>query len=607
MEMLTQAAVFFTAAVIVVPIFRKLGLGAVLGYLAAGALIGPFGLKLIKDVELIMHFSEFGVVLLLFIIGLELQPARLWTMRSTVFGLGGAQVLISALIFGLIAVTAGDIGVPAAAVIGLGLALSSTAFVLQTLAERGELRDRHGRVAFAILLFQDMAAIPVLALVPLLGAGHAMNGETPVLVTLLKVVGVVAAVIIGGNLLLRPVLRAVAAARTPELFTATALLIVSVTSLLMDSVGISMALGAFLAGMLLANSEYRHQLEADIEPFKGLLLGLFFIAVGMGLNLGLLRQAPAAIALLVVSLMVIKGIVVYALGRIWGLNAQSAKSLGLAIPQGGEFAFVIFTAAVTAGVLSKELEDLLVVVVSVSMAATPAVSIANDWLTRGFVPPQEAPYHVAPTEEAAVIIAGFGRFGQITGRILAARHIPFTALDISAAQVDFVKKFGADIFYGDASRIDLLRAAKADKAKVLVLAIDDMEASLRTAETVAKNFPHIKIYARARNRQHAYRLMDLGVTTLRRETFLSSLDLSREVLMGLGMKAGDAEKTIQTFRAHDEKRLFEHYTHYDDDEKLQSLVKASAKELEEMFARDAIEGAGGEPVVGKTDRGQRAA
>lgn len=606
MEILTQAAVFFTAAVIVVPIFRKLGLGAVLGYLAAGALIGPFGLKLIKDVELIMHFSEFGVVLLLFIIGLELQPSRLWTMRSTVFGLGGAQVLVTALILGLIGVAAGKVTIAAAIVIGLGLALSSTAFVLQTLAERGELRDRHGRAAFAILLFQDIAAIPVLAVVPLLGAGH-MTSDTPVLANLLKIVGVVAAVIVGGNLLLRPVLRAVAATRTPELFTATALLIVSATSLLMNSVGISMALGAFLAGMLLANSEYRHQLEADIEPFKGLLLGLFFISVGMGLNLSLLREAPAAIGLLVAGLMLIKGIVAYALGRFWGLSAHSAKNLGLAIPQGGEFAFVIFTAAVAAGVMPKELEDLLVVVVSVSMAATPAVGIANDWLTRGFVPPQEAPYHVAPMEDAPVIIAGFGRFGQITGRILAARHIPFIALDSSAAQVDFVKKFGADVFYGDASRVDLLRAAKADTAKVLVLAIDDVESSLRTAQTVIKNFPHLKIYARARNRQHAYRLMDLGVTTLRRETFLSSLDLTQEVLIGLGMKAADAERTVQTFRAHDEKRLFEHYTHHDDEGKMQSLAKASAKELEEMFARDATERSAGEPVVGASGRNQRAA
>jgi len=607
MEMLVQAAVFFAAAVIVVPIFRKLGLGAVLGYLAAGALIGPFGLKLIIDVDAIMHFAEFGVVLLLFIIGLELQPARLWTFRSTVFGLGGAQVLVTGLILGAAAVAFG-IGVAPAAVIGLGLALSSTAFVLQTLAERGELKDRHGRVAFAILLFQDMAAIPVLAVVPLLGAGYAVASGTSVSFTLLKVAGVLTAVIVGGTLLLRPVLRAVAATRTPELFTATALLIVSGTALLMNSVGISMALGAFLAGMLLANSEYRHQLEADIEPFKGLLLGLFFISVGMALNLGLLRESAGTVGLLVAGLLIVKGVVVYGLGRLWGLNHRSSKSLGLAIPQGGEFAFVIFTAAVTAGVMSKNLEELLVLVVSVSMAATPAISLANDWLTRGFVPPPEKPYHVAPPDEQPVIIAGFGRFGQIVGRILAARRIPFTALDISATQVDFVRKFGNEVYYGDASRLDLLRAAKADTAKVMVLAIDDMEASLRTAETVVKNFPHLKVYARARNRQHAYRLMDLGVTMLRRETFLSSLDLARQVLVGLGMDEAEAQRTVAAFREHDERRLFEHYTHYGDEEKMRSLAKAGAKELEEMFARDAAEGvAGEEPVVGVPDRKPQAA
>lgn len=607
MEMLTQAAVFFTAAVIVVPIFRSLGLGAVLGYLAAGALIGPFGLKMISDVDAIMHFAEFGVVLLLFIIGLELQPTRLWTFRNTVFGLGSAQVVLTGLVIGGVAVAAG-IGLSTAVVVGLGLALSSTAFVLQTLAERGELKDRHGRVAFAILLFQDIAAIPVLAAVPLLSAGYAVTSGNSIWLTVLKVAGVLAAVVIGGNILLRPVLRAVAATRTPELFTATALLIVSGTALLMNSVGISMALGAFLAGMLLANSEYRHQLEADIEPFKGLLLGLFFISVGMALNLGLLREEPGTVGLLVAGLMAAKGILVYVLGRMWGLNHHSAKSLGLALPQGGEFAFVIFTAAVTAGVMGKDLEELLVLVVSASMAATPFISLANDWLTRGFVPPQEKPYHVAPIDEQPVIIAGFGRFGQIVGRILAARRIPFTALDSSAAQVDFVRKFGSEIYYGDASRLDLLRAAKADKAKVLVLAIDDVDASIRTAETVVKNFPHLKIYARARNRQHAYRLMDLGVTMLRRETLLSSLDLAREVLIGLGMAEAEAEKTVKTFHAHDEKRLFEHYTHYGDEEKMRALAKVAAKELEEMFARDAAEDVTGEtPVVGTPERKQQAA
>ena len=588
MEFLAQAAVFFGAAVIIVPIFRRLGLGAVLGYLTAGAIIGPFGLKLFTDVGSISHFAELGVVLLLFIIGLELQPGRLWTMRTSVFGLGGAQVAVSGVLLTAGAMAFG-LGFRGAVVVGISLAFSSTAFVLQTLAERGELKDRHGRAAFAILLFQDLAAIPMLAVVPLLGAGYAVAGASEIVLTVVKIVAVLTVVIIGGTFLLRPVLRSVAKTRTPELFTATALLIVAGTALLMDSVGISMALGAFLAGVLLANSEYRHELEADIEPFKGLLLGLFFISVGMGLNLKLLREEFGTIALLVLGLMTIKGGVLFGLGRAWKMNTHSAKSLALALPQGGEFAFVIFAAAAAAQLMDNDLQQLLVLVVSLSMAGTPVLSLANDWMTRGFVTPPSEPYSVSPPDERPVIIAGFGRFGQIIGRVLAAKKIPFTALDVSAEHVDFVRQFGAEIYYGDASRLDLLRAAKADKAKVLVLAVDDVEASVRTAEAVTRHFPHLTIIARARNRQHAYRLMDLGVTIMRRETFLSSLDLARQTLIGLGMRPRDAERTVRTFQAHDEKRLFEHHNYYTDKEKMKSLAKDAAKELEEMFARDAAE------------------
>ncbi len=588
MEFLAQAAVFFGAAVIIVPIFRRLGLGAVLGYLAAGALIGPYGLKLFTGVGDIMHTAELGVVLLLFIIGLELQPSRLWTMRAAVFGLGGAQVAITGLVLTAAAMLLG-LGARTAIVAGISLAFSSTAFVLQTLAERGELKDRHGRAAFAILLFQDLAAIPMLAAVPLLGTGYAVASVSEVTLSIAKIVAVLSVVIVGGTYLLRPVLRSVARTRTPELFTATALLIVAGTALLMDSVGISMALGAFLAGVLLANSEYRHELEADIEPFKGLLLGLFFMSVGMGLNLALLRTQFGAIALLVLGLMAVKGAVLFGLGRARGMNTHSAKSLALALPQGGEFAFVIFSAAAAVGLMSGDLQQLLVLVVSLSMAGTPVLSLINDWMTRGFVAPPSEPYHVAPLDERPVIIAGFGRFGQIVGRVLAAKQIPFTALDVSAEHVDFVRQFGAEIYYGDASRLDLLRAAKADRAKVLVLAVDDVEASLRTAETVRRHFPHLTVVARARNRQHAYRLMDLGVTLLRRETFLSSLDIARQVLVGLGMRPKDAERTVRTFQAHDEKRLFEHHNYYTDQEKMKSLAKDAAKELEEMFARDAAE------------------
>jgi monovalent cation:proton antiporter-2 (CPA2) family protein len=588
MDTLTQAAVFFGAAVLVVPIFRRLGLGAVLGYLAAGAAIGPFGLSLIADVEAAAHLAEFGVVLLLFIIGLELNPTRLWTMRSMVFGLGSAQVLVTGAVLAVAGVYFG-LGAGAAIVIGIALAFSSTAFVLQTLAERGELKDRHGRAAFAVLLFQDIAAIPLLAAVPFLAPDQIERDTASLLLGAARVAAVLTAVVIGGHFLLRPTLRIVASTRIPELFTATALLIVSGTALLMNSVGISMALGAFLAGVLLANTEYRHQLEADIEPFKGLLLGLFFMSVGMGLNLGLMKDNARDVALLVVGLMVVKGAALFGLGRIWDLNKKAAGDFALALPQGGEFAFVIFTAAIGAGLMARDVHDLLVLVVSLSIAATPLARIGYDWLTRGLVPPVDPDYDVAPITDHPVIIAGFGRFGQITGRILAAKHIPFIALDASAEQVDFVKRFGAEIYYGDASRLELLRAARAESAKILVLAIDDVEASLRTAETVTRHFPHLQIYARSRNRQHTHRLMDLGVRVLRRETFLSALDLTKEVLRGLGISAKEAERTVKTFQEHDERRLAEHHTHYNDEEKMRSLAKSAAKELEEMFMRDAAE------------------
>lgn len=588
MDILPQAAVFFGAAVLIVPIFRRLGLGAVLGYLAAGAIIGPFGLSMISDVEATAHFAEFGVVLLLFIIGLELNPARLWTMRNLVFGLGGAQVFGTGVLIAAAALYFGQT-IAAAIVIGLALAFSSTAFVLQTLAERGELKDRYGRYAFAILLFQDVAAIPLLAVVPLLGGGESAPDGAALLLDTARVAAVLVAVVIGGHFLLRPALRMVASTKIPELFTAIALLIVSGTALLMNSVGISMALGAFLAGVLLANSEYRHQLEADIEPFKGLLLGLFFMAVGMGLNLALMKERAGDVMLLVLGLMVIKGGVLYIIGRIWQLDRHASKDMALALPQGGEFAFVIFTAALAAGLMARDLHDLLVLVVSLSIAATPLARLGHDWLTRGLVPTRDPEYDVTPTSDHPVIIAGFGRFGQITGRVLAAKHIPFIALDASADQVDFVKRFGNQIYYGDASRLELLRAARAESAKILVVAVDDVEASLRTVETAVKHFPHLQIYARARNRQHAYRLMDLGVRVIKRETFLSALDLTREVLRGLGLSAKDAARTVETFQEHDERRLAEHHTHYNDQEKMQSLAKDAARELEDMFMRDAAE------------------
>ena len=589
MSLLVEAAVFLAAAVIAVPLFKRLGLGAVLGYLAAGVVIGPWALGLVSDVDHILHFAEFGVVLLLFVIGLELQPARLWTMRRSVFGLGGAQVFVTAALLSVAGYALG-LGPTAAGVVGLSLSLSSTAFALQTLAEKNQLTTRHGRTAFSILLLQDLAVIPMLAIVPLLGLKATGPLDSSGVIAAVQTVAIVLAVAVGGRYLLRPLLRVVAATGTREVFTAMALLTVVGTALLMETVGLSMALGAFLAGVLLADSEYRHALEADIEPFKGMLLGLFFIAVGMSLNVGLVAQRPGLVLALVAGLIAIKFLVLFTLGRLTGLTQTSARSLAVTLSQGGEFAFVIFGVAVAAQLLEPGLVELLIAVVTVSMAVTPLLSFLNDKMA-GSSPekPAAREFDAPPEKERHVIIAGFGRFGQIVARVLRAKKIPFTALEISPARIDFVRKYGNKIYYGDASRLALLHAARAGKAAAFVLAIDDVEASLRTAATVRKHFPKLTIYARARDRKHAHRLMDLGVTIMRRATLHSSLDLAGALLTGLGLTASEAEQAVETFRQHDEMLLFAHYWHHNDEEKMQALSKEGARELEELFEQDAAE------------------
>ncbi|MGH8726904.1 MAG: monovalent cation:proton antiporter-2 (CPA2) family protein [Burkholderiales bacterium] len=581
MSLLVQTAIFLSAMVLAVPLSRRLGLGAILGYLIAGVAIGPWGLGLVSDVENVLHFSELGVVLLLFVIGLELEPSRLWRLRKAVFGMGAAQVFTSGAVFALAGIAFG-LPYPAAIIVGLALAMSSTAFALQMLAERKELTARHGRSAFAILLFQDLIAIPILALIPLYGAGVGASSFS--LVDAVTVLGVLAAVVIGGRYILRPILRIIAAVRTQEVFTAFALLIVIGTALIVQSVGISMALGAFMAGVLLADSEYRHELEADIEPFRGLLLGLFFIAVGMSANVGLVLDQPLLVLGIVAGLLGIKFLVLFVLAKVNGASNASARKLGFSIGQGGEFAFVILALAVGAGMLAQSVSDLMVVAVTLSIAATPLLLFINDALFRS-EKPREKEFD-RPSEDNAVIIAGFGRFGQIVARILRARKIGFTALEISPEQVDFVGKYGNKIYYGDASRLELLRAARTEQAKVFVLAIDEIAASLRTAEMVRKHFPEVKIYARARNRKHAYQLMDLGVALIWRETFLSSLDMAREILRGLGLSKEQSERAVQTFRKHDEARLIAHHESHNDEERMIYLAQKATQELEELFAQD---------------------
>ena len=586
MSFLGQTVVLLGSAVIAVLVFKRLGLGSIIGYLAAGAILGPWGIGVVEDVDGIFGFAEFGIVLLLFIIGLELQPARLWTMRRLVFGLGGAQAGLTTLVIAGACLALG-LSWQTALVVGVGLSLSSTAFALQILAEKKQLTARYGRSAFAILLFQDILAIPVLALLPLLGDAGPSRAAAQISLDVAMVVAALAAVVFGGRYLLRPILRVVARAEIREVFTATALLTVVGTAFIVESVGLSMALGAFLAGVLLADSEYRHALEADIEPFKGLLLGLFFVAVGMSVNFGLLAAETASIALLTLALLAAKFAVLFGLGIASRHDPKSALQLAGAISQGGEFAFVIFNIAVDSSVMSKPLADLLVLMVTLSMAATPAILAFLEWILKPRPGAGAKSYDVSVGDDHQVIIAGFGRYGQIVGRILRAKKIGFTALEISPEQVDFVAKYGSKIHYGDASRLDVLRAARADKAVAFVLAIDDVEASIRAAETVIANFPDLTILARARNRRHAYRLMDLGVTIVNRETLLSSLDTARQLLQVLGLADYEAARAVELFRETDQRHLLAQHAMHHDENKLIAGSKAWAKELEEIFAEDA--------------------
>jgi len=586
MTLLSETAIFLAAAVVMVPIFKRLKLGAVLGFLAAGLIIGPWGLRFITEVESIMGFAEFGVVLLLFLVGLELQPSRLWALRRTVFGLGGLQVGGTAAAFGAIALAFG-LTWQAALIVGVALSMNSTAFVLQLLAERKQLATRHGRTAFSISLFQDMAVIPMLAIIPLLVATESARADSPWLGAL-KAAAVIALVILGGRLLLRPVLKALAESGIQEIFTGGALLVVLGVALLMESVGLSMTLGAFLAGVLLADSEYRHEIEASIEPFKGLLLGLFFIAVGMSANLGLFASQPLQVIGAALGLMLLKAAILFPIGRLSGDRNEGSRSLAVLLCHAGEFAFVLFNVALVSRAMAPETVDFLIVVVTLSMALTPALFLFNENFVTPRLRSRGAPQFdaIPDEEEARVVIAGFGRVGQIVGRVLNARHVPFTALDISAEQVESVRRFGRKAYFGDAAKLDLLRAAKLEHAQTFVLAIDDVPSSILSAETVRKHFPHVTVIARARNRFHAHKLMELGVKLITRETFLSSLALAQETLESAGFPEVDARDTVARFRRHDEEVLLRQYAVHQDEDKLIQTSKEAIAELESLFDLD---------------------
>jgi glutathione-regulated potassium-efflux system ancillary protein KefC len=590
---LINSFIYLSAAVIVVPLSRALGLGSIIGYLAAGIAIGPWGMGLVTNVQDILHFAEFGVVLMLFLVGLELEPKRLWSLRRPIFGWGSAQMAGCAAGIFVLAWACG-VPTPLAVVAALGLSLSSTAIALQVMGERNLLPTGSGQAGFSILLFQDVAAIPILALLPLLAGSLEPNqAVAPVerIQEAIKIIAVIASIVIGGRLLLRPLLRWIARSNTPEIFTAASLLLVVGIAALMQIVGLSMALGAFLAGVLLAESEYRRELETNIEPFKGLLLGLFFIAVGMGVDLGVLRDAPLQMAAVMLGFLAVKGVVIFAIARLMKLPFQERPVFTLLLAQGGEFAFVVFQAAAGANVIPAPTASLLVAAVAVSMLVSPLLLVAIDKLLLPRYAHCGAPKmeEISEQQDAPILVAGFGRYGQIVSRVLLAQGQSCTVLDHDAEMIEAARNFGYRVFYGDATRLDLLRTAGAAKAKVLVVAVDDVAQSLAIVDLAREHFPQLEIVARARDVTHWNQLRDRNVMLVQRELFESSLLSARSVLELLGQAPEAAQATVQVFRQHNLELFEQLHPHYKDNAKLISVVKQGRQQLEEQMAKERVE------------------
>ena len=587
---LMNSFVYLAAAVVAVPLSKKLGLGAIVGYLAAGMAIGPWGLGLVRNVQDILHFAEFGVVLMLFLVGLELEPKRLWALRRPIFGWGSVQVLACTALITTAALLFG-VRWQVALVAGLGLALSSTAIALQAIGERNLMPTSSGQAGFSILLFQDVAAIPILALLPLLGLVSTSNDgvvQTNTALEAIKIIAVIGGIILGGRLLLRPVLRWIANSGTPEIFTAASLLLVVGIAGLMLTVGLSMALGAFLAGVLLADSEYRRELETDIEPFKGLLLGLFFIAVGMSIDFGVLRDSPGLMAAILFGFLGLKLAVIYALSWWMKLPYQERPVFVLLLAQGSEFAFVVFQAAAGAKVFSPQTASLLIGAVALSMLLSPLLLVAIDklLLVRYANSKSGQLDEISEPQSRPVIIAGFGRYGQIIGRLLLAEGLTPTVLEHDADMVESVRTFGYRVFYGDATRLDLLRIAGAQAAGVLVVAVDDVDQSLKIVGVAKEHFPHLHIVARARDVTHWNRLRDMGVQLVEREMFESSLRSARSVLELLGHPPHEARKTAMRFRRHNLALFEKLYPYRNDRAKVIDVVKKGRQQLESQMAQE---------------------
>ncbi len=582
--MLTTLVALLAAATVAVPLTRRFGLGSVLGYLLAGVAIGPSGLGLVSDIGQIADIASLGVVMLLFLIGLELRPRRLWVMRRAVFGLGSAQVVFSGIVLAALARWTG-VSWMGSIVLGAGLAMSSTAIVLPMLAEAGLMQSSAGRDGFAVLLFQDLAFIPLVAIVPLL-AEHTLPHQVP-WHDVARAVTAIAVILVGGRFAIPPLIRALGGARTPELFTLASLLIVAGSAFIASIAGLSMSLGAFMAGVLLSESEYRHELQADIAPFEGLLLGFFFISVGMAADLGLARVHPGLLAGAVAALLTAKAAVCFILALIARQSLADAVRFSLALPQASEFAFVLFGAAVAAGALSPGSAALATLVAAASMAATPVLfAVSERFLIPCLEQEPEPDFDTIEAADAPVILCGVGRFGQIVARVLRMHGITFTALERDPGQVDVLRRFGIKVYFGDPTRIDLLRAAGAGQAKLLIVALDNAPDVLRIVEVAKRNFPHLKILARARNRRNAYLLMDRGVDGLVRETFHSSLKMARQALEALGVSTQEAERSIALFRDHDERTLLDTHVIYRDEKQLMQSVQQATEELMALFEAD---------------------
>jgi len=598
--MLASALIYLLAAVIAVPIAKRLGLGSVLGYLIAGILIGPSALKLVGDQTDVMHFAEFGVVMMLFLVGLELQPSRLWSLRKPILGLGGLQVIITAFAITTLVWLVFGSDLSLALAVGVTLALSSTAIVLQSLTERGQLNTQAGNNAFSVLLFQDIAVIPILALLPLLAtfpevlnldghSGHNLIEGLPIWQQVLVTLGAVGSIILVGRALSAPVFRFIAETRLRELFTAFALLIVVAISFAMTSIGLSAALGTFLAGVVLADSEFRHEIEINIEPFKGLLLGLFFITVGASIDFELLGEQLGLIIALVVALVLIKALVLLSLAFVFKMERKQALLFSLALAQGGEFAFVLVSAGRQFSVFDLATSSMITIVVAMSMLLAPLLFVAYEAYFSRLS--QRATYvddhEIQPT--CQVIIAGYGRFGQIVGRLLASNGFDLTILDHSPSQIDLVRRFGNTVFYGDASREDLLEAAGAKEAKLLVVGVDDADKSLEIIETAKNHFPHIKILARAVDRRHAYEIIRKDISGFRRETFDSALKLGKDALRTLGVDKARAERVTEVFARHDEESLRKLAELWGDDQSYGIAVRQRMEDLQQVLDEDAAQ------------------